>query len=772
LAFSCEFFKLICSEGLRDSTSKTVINLSKIKLTATQLNVLERGLTFVPKPKISKTSILEAAHALGRKLKIRNFFRFKNHLRARPKFVNKSTWSPPDKSINTALLECINNFTSEIQTLELQPEKGNFSRLEHIAINQLKTNDNIVIKKADKGSATVIMDKVNYLAEGYRQLNNSANYTKLSEPIFPKTAIEINKILLDLKEIMLISEKQYQFLAPPSKPRPRYFYMLPKIHKPIDCWKINNMPPGRPIVSDCSSVSKNVAGFIDSFLKPFANKHPAYIKDTYDFVKRISNLSIPNDALLVTLDVESMYTNIDHALGIQSVKDIFPHCKAPFDSIIKLLELTLKNNDFLFDGKWFLQNVGTAMGVDYAPHFCDIFMAKFENGALAKCKLKPHTYLRFLDDVFIVWQHGYSEFQQFLSIFNSHSPPIKFKANLQVNSIDFLDTTVFKNEANNGHLLTKVYFKPTDTHQLLHKESFHPKHTFKGVVKSQITRFFRICSRQIDFEDAWSILCKSLRTRKYSRRWLREIKAETSRSLQIKTRKAATTNPGLSSSGSKPCGHPTCATCDIIIECSNVTKKNSNQTFGIIGKLDCSSRNIIYVVHCTFCAKQYIGETANPLRMRMNGHRSDINTKQATSALYCHLEWHLLETSNFHDCDINLDSYLVTPIEQIQKLGNTNLTRFAQIRQETYWIDTLDTLAPKGLNQKRECDISTKPSNEIEKMPFVIPFSRTAHTVGKIVQKHLKLLKENDFIGEHDFDIIMAYSKHKTIGNYLINSKT
>ena len=67
---------------------------------------------------------------------------------------------------------------------------------------------------------------------------------------------------------------------------------------------------------------------------------------------------------------------------------------------------------------------------------------------------------------------------------------------------------------------------------------------------------------------------------------------------------------------------------------------------------------------------------------------------------------------------------------------------------------------------------ATKLSNEIEKMPFVIQFSRTAHTVGKIVLKHLKLIKENDFIGEHDFDIIMAYSKHNTIDNYLINSKT
>ena len=29
-------------------------------------------------------------------------------------------------------------------------------------------------------------------------------------------------------------------------------------------------------------------------------------------------------------------------------------------------------------------------------------MAKFEKDALEKCPLKPHTYLRFLDDVFII----------------------------------------------------------------------------------------------------------------------------------------------------------------------------------------------------------------------------------------------------------------------------------------------------------------------------------------------------------------------------------
>jgi len=126
-------------------------------------------------------------------------------------------------------------------------------------------------------------------------------------------------------------------------------------------------------------------------------------------------------------------------------------------------------------------------------------MAKFEKEALEKCPLKPHTYLRFLDDIFIIWPHSIEAFHEFLSILNNHEPPIKFKYTINTDTVDYLDTTIFKNENNNGKLLTRVYFKPTDTHQLLHKESFHPKHTFKGILKSQIIRFHRICLRQKDF---------------------------------------------------------------------------------------------------------------------------------------------------------------------------------------------------------------------------------------------------------------------------------
>jgi len=73
---------------------------------------------------------------------------------------------------------------------------------------------------------------------------------------------------------------------------------------------------------------------------------------------------------------------------------------------MELLEITLKGNDFLFNGEWYLQNTGTSMGRDWAPHYADIYMAKFEKEVHLKCPLQPPTYYRYLDDIFIVWTHG------------------------------------------------------------------------------------------------------------------------------------------------------------------------------------------------------------------------------------------------------------------------------------------------------------------------------------------------------------------------------
>jgi len=129
----------------------------------------------------------------------------------------------------------------------------------------------------------VIIYKTYYLAEGYRQLNNTRHCQKKLTPLFPQTSVKVAEILNRLRNSGVITDKQLQYLLSLINPMPRRFYMLSKIPKAFNiCTFLDKMPPGRPIVSDCNSESKNVASFIDIILKPPAMKHPSYIKNTYD----------------------------------------------------------------------------------------------------------------------------------------------------------------------------------------------------------------------------------------------------------------------------------------------------------------------------------------------------------------------------------------------------------------------------------------------------------------------------------------------------------
>ena len=55
---------------------------------------------------------------------------------------------------------------------------GNMSFEECSALKDLKSNVNLVIREADKGSSVVVMDRQRYIEEGYRQLNDTSVYLR------------------------------------------------------------------------------------------------------------------------------------------------------------------------------------------------------------------------------------------------------------------------------------------------------------------------------------------------------------------------------------------------------------------------------------------------------------------------------------------------------------------------------------------------------------------------------------------------------------------
>ena len=112
---------------------------------------------------------------------------------------------------------------------------------------------------------------------------------------------------------------------------------------------------------------------------------------------------------------------------------------------------------------------------------------------------------------------------------NTYHPSITGKAKLSSESMHFLDTVVYKGNRfkETGTFDTKVYFKPTDTLELLHKKSHHPNHTFKGLIRSQILRYVRICNNKQDVMIACRKLLAALVRRGYLERSLQKINDKT-----------------------------------------------------------------------------------------------------------------------------------------------------------------------------------------------------------------------------------------------------
>ena len=101
-----------------------------------------------------------------------------------------------------------------------------------------------------------------------------------------------------------------------------------------------------------NSESYKIAEYIDHlFLAPLAVTHDSYVKNTTDFIDRVTGIEIPRDALLFSMDVESLYTNIDNNSGIEAVKQAFLR-NPDFDrldvDILELLKISLEHNDFVF----------------------------------------------------------------------------------------------------------------------------------------------------------------------------------------------------------------------------------------------------------------------------------------------------------------------------------------------------------------------------------------------------------------------------------------
>ena len=158
--------------------------------------------------------------------------------------------------------------------------------------------------------------------------------------------------------------------------------------------------------------------------------------------------------------------------------------------IISLLEFCLTHTYFFFQGKYYEQVQGAAMGSPISPLIANIFMEEFEVKALQSFPNPPSLWLRFVDDTFVINKAEHS--QDLLLHINNQDPHIQFTVEpTQQGSLPFLDTLVTIQPDNTFN--TSVYRKPTHTDQYLHWDSNHhitAKHSVFNTLAHRVKTVF------------------------------------------------------------------------------------------------------------------------------------------------------------------------------------------------------------------------------------------------------------------------------------------
>ena len=96
------------------------------------------------------------------------------------------------------------------------------------------------------------------------------------------------------------------------------------------------------------------------------------------------------------------------------------------------------------------------MGIICAPAYANISMANFELKYIyPSIKDKTKMFLRFIDNLFMIWTGSEQELLDLMSDLNKKHPSIKFEFKYSQTKVEFLDVLFYKDHSN--MLQTTIY---------------------------------------------------------------------------------------------------------------------------------------------------------------------------------------------------------------------------------------------------------------------------------------------------------------------------
>ena len=417
-----------------------------------------------------------------------------------------------------------------IKPKEETKEEEKERKKEERQIKNLKNNKDIIIKPADKNLGTAIIDKNTYISLAEEHLKDLNYYRKLKTNPLETTNKKINALLKDLKDRKRISKKLEQKLKPKKETQTGSFYILPKLHKP----KLGI----RPIISNINHPTQNISKHLTRIIQPTAETAHTHIKNAHELTQILENITITQNTFILTADIESLYTNIPHKDGVNTVTtEVYkdknnkkkPKNKQTFQA---LLHNTLVNNVFQFNNSHYIQTHGTAMGTSMAPAYANTYLKHKEDKWLTHTKLTPNILLfkRYIDDILIIYNNDTNTLPTLIQELKHTYKPLKLNVEIG-KTLPFLDLNINLNERTQK-IETNIYHKPMSKKEILNAHSQHPPHTKDGILTSEIRRIEKLCSNTRNKNQQYMILLRKMRNQGYSYRKYKEIKRKTLKKIR------------------------------------------------------------------------------------------------------------------------------------------------------------------------------------------------------------------------------------------------
>ena len=377
-----------------------------------------------------------------------------------------------------------------------------FKKFDFEILKKLSLRKDLVICRPDKGKGVVLLNRDDYVGKMNEILSDTSKFECIGDPQFStiyKIEDKINRNLKQFKDDDVISDQIYHTLYSTGSTFST-LYGLPKVHKA-------NVPL-RPILAAYNSPNYSIAKFLVPLLNDISCNQYS-LKNSSKFIPEI--LEQNTDTFMTSFDVKSLFTNVPLAETIDIILNkLFPSTNTFFHgfnrlNFKKLLELSVIDTHFTFNGKIYKQVDGMAMGSPLGPTFANIFMSFLEESFLSQCpaSFKPVFYKRYVDDTFLLFREE-NHAASFLHFVNTFHPNIKFTMEAESsNQLPFLDILVSRS---NGQFMTGIFRKETFTGLGLNFFSHSPLSFKVNSCKTLLSRAFSLCSNWLKFHEEVSFL--------------------------------------------------------------------------------------------------------------------------------------------------------------------------------------------------------------------------------------------------------------------------